>query len=97
MESPISLVNLREICSFGAAGGGGSGGGGGGGGGGERFSLSALVLGSDDLLARLGGERTKTAEEIVFARQSLVAHARAFGLDPIDLVDIDFKGWREAT
>jgi len=29
----------------------------------------------------------------VFARQSIVTHAKAFQLDAIDLVDIDFKGW----
>ena len=40
----------------------------------------------------LGGTRTKSAHELVFARQSLVTHARAFGLDAVDLVDIDYKG-----
>ncbi len=29
---------------------------------------------------------------MLYARQSLVTHARAFGLDAIDLVDIDYKG-----
>lgn len=39
-----------------------------------------------------GGSRTKTAQELLFARQSVVAHARAFGLDAVDLVDIDYRG-----
>lgn len=40
----------------------------------------------------LGGVRTKSAHELLYARQSVVSHARAFGLDPVDLVDIDYKG-----
>ena len=40
----------------------------------------------------LGGVRTKDARELLFARQSLVTYAKAFGLDAIDLVDIDYKG-----
>ncbi len=40
----------------------------------------------------LGGTRTKDAYEVLYARQSLVTHARAFGLDAIDLVDIDYRG-----
>ena len=46
-------------------------------------------------LGRLpGGTRTKSAYELLYARQSLVTHAKAFGLDAIDLVDIDYKGIR---
>ena len=41
-----------------------------------------------------GGTRTKSAYELLYARQSLVTHAKAFGLDAIDLVDIDYKGIR---
>ena len=39
-----------------------------------------------------GGANTKDARELIFARQSLVTHAKAFGLDAIDLVDTNFKG-----
>lgn len=39
-----------------------------------------------------GGTNTKDAHELIFARQSLVTHAKAFGLDAIDLVDTNFKG-----
>ena len=32
------------------------------------------------------------ARELMFARQSIVTHAKAFNLDAIDLVDINYKG-----
>ena len=79
VESPLGLVNLKEICAFGVAEA-------------ERFYLSVVMLGSDDILAGMGATRTKSAVELLFARQSVVMHARAFGLDPIDLVDIDLNG-----
>ena len=41
-----------------------------------------------------GGTRTKDSHELVLARQSIVTHAKAFQLDAIDLVDIDYKGGR---
>ncbi len=34
---------------------------------------------------------------MLYARQSLVTHAKAFGLDAIDLVDIDYKGTRDQS
>ena len=47
-------------------------------------------------ICSLGGVRTKSAHELLYARQSVVSHARAFGLDPVDLVDIDYKGSLQA-
>lgn len=38
-----------------------------------------------------GGVRTSDAREVLFARHSLVTHAKAFGVDAIDLVETDFK------
>ncbi|XP_064383467.1 citramalyl-CoA lyase, mitochondrial-like [Halichondria panicea] len=78
IESPVGLLNLREVCQFGTQSA-------------RHLRLSALVFGSDDFLATLGGTRTKDAYEVLYARQSLVTHAKAFGLDAIDLVDIDYK------
>ena len=34
---------------------------------------------------------------MIYARQSLVTHAKAFGLNAIDLVDIDYKGTRDQS
>ena len=39
-----------------------------------------------------GGVNSKDAHELIYARQNLVTHAKAFGLDAIDMVDTNFKG-----
>ena len=48
--------------------------------------LDALSLGGEDLSADLGAERTAQGDELLFARLSLVAAARAAGLMAIDSV-----------
>lgn len=58
---------------------------------GAPFLLEGIVFGSDDFLANIGGERTKEAKELLYARQKLVLVAKAFGLQAIDLVHIDYK------
>ncbi|EDO47490.1 predicted protein [Nematostella vectensis] len=77
-ESAISLLNLREVCEYGTSEQ-------------RNFALQAIIFGSDDFLVSIGGTRTKDAKELLFARQYVVVHAKAFGLQAIDLVDIDFK------
>ncbi len=49
----------------------------------EPFSVMASFL---------GGVRTKGAKEVVTARQSVVTFAKAFNLNAIDLVQIDYQG-----
>ena len=39
-----------------------------------------------------GATRTKDAKELIHARQSVVVNAKAFGLQAIDMVYINFKG-----
>ena len=39
----------------------------------------------------VGGQRTESAEEVLFARQKFVAESRAYGLQAIDMVAIDYK------
>lgn len=58
---------------------------------GAPFILEGIVFGSDDYLANIGGERTKDAKELLYARQKLVLVAKAFQLQAIDLVHIDYK------
>ncbi|KAJ6642995.1 Citramalyl-CoA lyase, mitochondrial [Pseudolycoriella hygida] len=53
------------------------------------FELAAIIFGSDDFCASLGATRTKTSLEILYARQRLVLVAKAYGLQAIDMVDID--------
>jgi citrate lyase beta subunit len=53
--------------------------------------LEALIFGAEDLAADLGADRSKSSWEVFYARSAVVTYAAAFGLQPIDLVNIDFK------
>lgn len=55
------------------------------------FVPEALVFGSDDFAADIGATRTKESSELLYARQAVVAAARAFKLQAIDMVYIDYK------
>ncbi|XP_066267033.1 citramalyl-CoA lyase, mitochondrial-like [Branchiostoma lanceolatum] len=55
------------------------------------FRLAAVTFGSDDFCADIGASRTSDAKELMYARQKVVVTAKAFGLQAIDLVSIDFK------
>lgn len=50
-----------------------------------------LSFNSDDFVADIGAVRTDSCMELMYARQKIVAHAKAFGLQAIDLVHINFK------
>ena len=77
IESPIGLINMREI--FETADGLTSG-----------VKLTAVIFGSDDYLARLGAVRTESRQELAYARQHIVTHASAFGIQAIDIVHINY-------
>jgi citrate lyase beta subunit len=53
--------------------------------------LEALILGAEDLAADLGAERSQSGWEVFFARSAIVTYAAAYGLQAIDLVNIDFQ------
>eukprot|EP00096_Caligus_rogercresseyi_P012814 TRINITY_DN5491_c0_g1_i1.p1 TRINITY_DN5491_c0_g1~~TRINITY_DN5491_c0_g1_i1.p1 ORF type:complete len:341 (-),score=62.06 TRINITY_DN5491_c0_g1_i1:21-1043(-) len=55
------------------------------------FVPEAIVFGSDDYVADIGATRTQGAGELLYARQKVVAVAKAFGLQAIDLVHINYK------
>nr|CAD7431141.1 unnamed protein product [Timema monikensis] len=55
------------------------------------FKPAALVFGSDDLCASLGVTRSDDGTEILYARQKLVLVAKAFHLQAIDMVHINFQ------
>ena len=40
----------------------------------------------------LGATRTEDVKELIHARQSVVVHTKAYGLQAIDMVYINFKG-----
>ncbi|KAL9557050.1 hypothetical protein MBANPS3_001576 [Mucor bainieri] len=53
--------------------------------------LDALIFAAEDYCADLGLIRTKTREEMLFARQLIVNAAAAYGLQAIDLVCVDYQ------
>ena len=77
-ETPLGMMNLRDILETAM---------------GHKTSLKfeAFVFGSDDYLASIGAVRTKDAVELLFARQYFIMHVKGFGLQAIDMVDINFK------
>jgi citrate lyase beta subunit len=52
--------------------------------------LEALIFGAEDLAADLGAERSLSGWEVFYARSAIVTHATAYGLQAIDMVNIDF-------
>ncbi|KAJ3217521.1 hypothetical protein HDU67_007772 [Dinochytrium kinnereticum] len=53
--------------------------------------LDTLVFAAEDYCADVGLIRTKGRLEMLYARQKIVTVAKAFGLQAIDLVCVDFK------
>lgn len=81
VESALGLINLRDILSVDRCR--------------ETESImlkhDCIILGGDDFAADLGATRTRSANELLYARQACVVHAKAFGLQVIDIVNINFK------
>ncbi|XP_064473164.1 citramalyl-CoA lyase, mitochondrial-like [Ornithodoros turicata] len=75
VESALGLVNLRDILEHGT----------------KICRLAGLVFGSDDFTASIGATRTKDAKEVLMARQQVVLLAKAYKLQAIDMVHINFK------
>jgi len=53
--------------------------------------LEAIIFGGEDYAASIGAMRTKSATELIYARQATVAACAANDLQAIDIVFIDFK------
>ena len=54
-------------------------------------ALQGLIFGAEDYSADVGAKRSREAEEVLFARSLVVAHAAANGLQAIDMLWADFK------
>ncbi|KAM3837806.1 citramalyl-CoA lyase, mitochondrial isoform 2-T2 [Vipera latastei] len=52
--------------------------------------LDAVVFGGEDFRASIGSTSSKDTHDILYARQKIIVTAKAFGLQAIDLVFIDF-------
>ncbi|XP_061826720.1 citramalyl-CoA lyase, mitochondrial [Nerophis lumbriciformis] len=80
VETAVGLLNFKDVCE-------------------EIRQLApkadlhhdGVVFGSDDFCASIGATRTPDAKELLYARQKVVTTAKAFGLQAIDLVHIDYK------
>ncbi|XP_068251470.1 citramalyl-CoA lyase, mitochondrial isoform X4 [Nyctibius grandis] len=55
------------------------------------FHLDAVVFGGEDFRASIGATSSKETGDILYARQKIIVTAKAFGLQAIDLVYIDFR------
>ncbi|XP_067842701.1 citramalyl-CoA lyase, mitochondrial isoform X3 [Heptranchias perlo] len=80
VETAVGLLNFKAECEEAQRLGAHAG-----------FQLDGAVFGSDDFCASIGATRTEDARELVYARQKVVVTAKAFGLQAIDLVYIDYK------
>uniref|UniRef100_UPI00398F5281 citramalyl-CoA lyase, mitochondrial isoform X1 n=2 Tax=Pristiophorus japonicus TaxID=55135 RepID=UPI00398F5281 len=80
VETAVGLLNFKAGCEEAQRLGAHAG-----------FQLDGVVFGSDDFCASIGATRTEDARELVYARQKIVVIAKAFGLQAIDLVYIDYK------
>lgn len=53
--------------------------------------LTALVFGAEDMIASVGGMRTRSNHEVAYARSAVAVYAAAFGLQALDQVYVDFS------
>ena len=53
--------------------------------------LEAIIFGAEDFAGDIGATRTSQAWEVFYARSAVVTYAAAYGLQAIDMVQIDFK------
>ncbi|XP_052807437.1 citramalyl-CoA lyase, mitochondrial-like [Mya arenaria] len=81
VESALGLLNLREVCQRATELSLRS----------SIFDVDGLVFGSDDYCADIGAKRSVDGSELLYARQKLVTTAKAFRLQAIDMVHIDYK------
>ncbi|MBI4732283.1 MAG: CoA ester lyase [Chloroflexi bacterium] len=53
--------------------------------------LDALIFGAEDYAVSIGAVRTVDAREVFTARSLVLLHAKAFGLQAIDMVTVDYR------
>ncbi|XP_053483699.1 citramalyl-CoA lyase, mitochondrial isoform X2 [Ictalurus furcatus] len=80
VETAVGLLNFKAVCEAARQLG-------------PKVGLhhDGVVFGSDDFCASIGATRTKDARELLYARQKVVVTTKAFGLQAIDLVYIDYQ------
>ncbi|XP_017326295.1 citramalyl-CoA lyase, mitochondrial isoform X2 [Ictalurus punctatus] len=80
VETAVGLLNFKAVCEAARQLG-------------PKVGLhhDGVVFGSDDFCASIGATRTKDARELLYARQKVVVTTKAFGLQAVDLVYIDYQ------
>ncbi|KAM9319989.1 citramalyl-CoA lyase, mitochondrial [Gastrophryne carolinensis] len=80
VETAIGLLNFKSVCEEASQRG-------------PQFGiqLDGVVFGAEDFRASIGATNSKDTHDIMYARQKVVVVAKAFGLQAIDLVYIDYK------
>ncbi|XP_060785510.1 citramalyl-CoA lyase, mitochondrial isoform X2 [Neoarius graeffei] len=80
VETAVGLLNFKAVCEVAQQLG-------------PKVGLhhDGVVFGSDDFCASIGATRTKDARELLYARQKVVVTTKAFGLQAVDLVYIDYQ------
>ena len=53
--------------------------------------LEGIIFGAEDFAGDIGATRTRQGWEVFYARSAVVTYASAYGLQAIDMVQIDFK------
>ncbi|XP_061081925.1 citramalyl-CoA lyase, mitochondrial [Conger conger] len=80
VETALGLLNFKAVCEevreLGPKAG---------------LHHDGVVFGSDDFCASIGATRTQDASELLYARQKVVVTAKAFGLQVVDLVYIQYQ------
>ncbi|KAK2541361.1 Clybl, partial [Columba guinea] len=80
VETAVGLLNFKAVCEEALRTGSQVG-----------FHLDAVVFGGEDFRASIGATSSKETHDILYARQKIIVTAKAFGLQAIDLVYIDFR------
>eukprot|EP00075_Anas_platyrhynchos_P010203 XP_027299456.1 citramalyl-CoA lyase, mitochondrial isoform X4 [Anas platyrhynchos] len=80
VETAVGLLNFKAVCEEALKAGSQVG-----------FHLDAVVFGGEDFRASIGATSSKETHDILYARQKIIVTAKAFGLQAIDLVYIDFR------
>lgn len=80
VETAIGLLNFKSVCEEVLRRGLQAG-----------LQLDGVVFGAEDFRASIGATSSKDTHDVLYARQKIIVVAKAFGLQAIDLVYIDYK------
>ncbi|KAM3933560.1 LOW QUALITY PROTEIN: citramalyl-CoA lyase, mitochondrial [Leptodactylus fuscus] len=80
VETAIGLLNFKDVCEEALDRGPKVG-----------LHLDGVVFGAEDFRASIGATSSKETHDVLYARQKIIVVAKAFGLQAIDLVYIDYK------